>query len=54
MKDHHVKKGMHKKSMPQGTAVGSGSKPMGSKVKIHTSAPSHHHKLDRNPGAYLK
>jgi hypothetical protein len=34
-------------SAPQNTAVGSGSRPMGGKVGIETSAPANPHQLDR-------
>lgn len=54
MKQHHIKKGAHKMSKPQGTAVGSGSKPTGGRIKIHTSAPAHEHKLGRAPAGFLK
>lgn len=54
MKQHHVKKGPAKMSKPQGTAVGSGSKPKGGKIKIHTTAPAHEHKLGRATSNYLK
>lgn len=41
-------------SMPQNTAVGSGSRPNGSKVMIETSAPAQPHELDRAPAGWLK
>lgn len=41
-------------SMPQKTAVGSGSRPTGGKVGIMTSAPANPHTLERAPPAYLK
>lgn len=41
-------------SMPQNTAVGSGSRPQGGKVMIPTSAPSQPHELDRAPPGWLK
>jgi hypothetical protein len=41
-------------SMPQNTAVGSGSRPMGGKVPIETSAPASPHDLSRAPPGWLK
>ena len=41
-------------SRPQNTAVGSGSRPMGGKVPIETSAPPNPHTLDRAPPSWLK
>lgn len=43
-------------SSPQNTSVGSGSRPMGGKVVIETSAPADAHKLERydNGGKWLK
>ena len=42
-------------SMPQNTAVGSGAKPVPSKVKIMTSdAHTDPHTLDRAPPGWLK
>lgn len=41
-------------SMPQNTAVGSGSRPTPSKVKIATSAPDEPHSLGRAPEGWLK
>lgn len=41
-------------SMPQNTAVGSGSRPMGGKVMIETSACAEPHTLDRAPPKWLK
>jgi hypothetical protein len=41
-------------SMPQKTAVGSGSRPSGGKVAIPTSAPSNPHTLERDPPGWLK
>lgn len=41
-------------SMPQNTAVGSGSRPTPSKVKLPTSAPSEPHTLGRAPSGWLK
>lgn len=41
-------------SMPQNTAVGSGSRPTTSKINIPTTAPENPHELDRAPGGWLK
>lgn len=41
-------------SMPQHTAVGSGSRPTGGKVKIPTSAPSQPLGLGRRPPGSLR
>ena len=41
-------------SMPMKTAVGSGSRPTASKVKIKTSAPAQPRTLGRAPGGWLK
>lgn len=42
-------------SAPQGTAVGSGSRPGGSRYPIASSAPANPHTLEREPaGGYLK
>lgn len=41
-------------SMPQKTAVGSGSRPTGGSVAIETSAPSQPHELNRAPPGWLK
>jgi len=41
-------------SMKQGTAVGSGSRPTPSKVKLERSAPVSPHELSRAPPGYLK
>lgn len=43
-----------RKSAPQKTATGSGSRPTGGKYKIPTSAPAHPHHLGRAPSGYLK
>lgn len=42
------------KSMAQGTAVGGGSRPTPSKVKLESSAPMEPHTLGRAPGDWLK
>ena len=42
-------KGDMRKSAPQNTAVGSGSRPGAAKVPIMTSAPVNQHTMDRNP-----
>lgn len=52
--DSPTLKGEKGSSRPQGTAVGSGSRPTSSKVKIPTSAPSSPHELSRAPGGWLK
>lgn len=41
-------------SMPQNTAVGSGSRPTGGKVMIPTSAPDQPHELNRAPPGWLR
>ncbi len=41
-------------SMQQKTAVGSGSRPTPSRVKIETSAPENAHTLGRAPSGALK
>ena len=41
-------------SAPQNTAVGSGSRPTASSVKISTSAPMDPKTLGRDPGGALK
>lgn len=41
-------------SAPQNTAVGSGSRPTSSKIKIETSAPSDPQGLGRKPSGSLK
>lgn len=41
-------------SKPQNTAVGSGSRPMGGKIGIETTAPSEPHDLSRAPPGWLK
>lgn len=41
-------------SAPQNTAVGGGSRPTASKIKIDTSAPPNGMTLDRAPPGYLK
>jgi hypothetical protein len=41
-------------SKPQGTAVGSGSRPDGGKVMIDTTAPSDPRTLGRAPPGWLK
>lgn len=41
-------------SMPQNTAVGSGSRPTMSKVMIETTAPANPHSLGREPPGALK
>jgi len=43
----------HGGSMPQDTAVGSGSRPTRSKVEIMTSAPTNPHTQDRDPPPFL-
>lgn len=54
MKMKMSKKGDKGKSAPQYTATGSGSRPMGGKYKIPTSAPSNEHTLERAPSKWLK
>lgn len=39
-------------SSPQNTSVGSGSRPMGGKVVIETSAPANPHMLERYSGSH--
>ncbi len=41
-------------SMKQGTAVGSGARPVPSKVKLESSAPVSPHELSRAPPGWLK
>lgn len=41
-------------SAPQNTSVGSGSQPTKSRYPLHTSEPTNHHTLDRNPKNPLK
>lgn len=41
-------------SAMQNTATGSGSRPMGGKMPIDTSAPAKPHDLDRAPPGWLK
>lgn len=42
------------KSAPIRVDVGSGSRPMGGKIKIPTSAPGNEHTLERAPKNWLK
>jgi hypothetical protein len=46
--DIDMKKTPQKKSPAQGTAVGSGHRPDGGKIKTPTSAPSNPGTMDRN------
>lgn len=41
-------------SRPQNTSVGSGSRPVPSKIKIESSAPSEPRTLGRAPAGWLK
>lgn len=43
-----------RKSAPQNTSVGSGSRPTTSSMKIDTSAPAQPHELGRAPSGWLK
>jgi hypothetical protein len=52
MKKHA--KGSKSSSAPLNVAVGSGSRPGKSKIKIPTSAPADHHTLERAPKGWLK
>jgi hypothetical protein len=54
MKKGYGKKGDQRKSAPQNTATGSGSRPMASKHKIMTSEPKQPHELERAPKGWLK
>lgn len=49
-----IKQEDKRKSAPQKTAVGSGSRPTGSKFKLPTSAPTDPHGLGREPPGALK
>ena len=52
--DSPTLKAMKEKSASQNTAVGSGSRPTKSKIKLDTSAPSEPRTLGRAPGGWLK
>lgn len=52
--DHGGVRAPKQTSAPQNTAVGSGSRPMGGKMTIPTSAPEQPHELDRAPPGWLK
>lgn len=54
MKKSMTKKGDKGRSAPQNTAVGSGSRPNGGRIKIPTSAPANEHTLERAPAKWLK
>lgn len=47
-------KGDKRSSAPQNTAVGSGSRPNGGRIKIPTTAPMNEHTLERAPKSWLK
>ncbi len=49
-----AKKSDNRSSASQNTAVGSGSRPTPSRMKIPTSAPSQPHELGRAPKGWLK
>lgn len=54
MKKGYGSKGDKRSSAPQNTAVGSGSRPNGGRIKIPTTEPKNDRTMERAPKGWLK